>query len=92
MFEIGFGVRMVRAEKIRPCSSDCRAGAIAAGATQTPLLSVERIASPANDTPMELRRGLYLTGHPPLPQRIEALLFAQRRAKSHAIKFWAAAL
>jgi GntR family transcriptional regulator len=29
--------------------------------THTPLLSVERIAFTYNDTPMELRRGLYLT-------------------------------
>ena len=28
----------------------------------TPLLSVERIAYTYNDVPMELRRGLYLTG------------------------------
>ena len=62
LFEIEFGVRMVRAEeKIR---------AVVAQATQarrlnveqgTPLLSVERIAYTYNDVPMELRRGLYRT-------------------------------
>jgi GntR family transcriptional regulator len=29
----------------------------------TPLLSVERIAYTYNDTPMELRRGIYSTKH-----------------------------
>lgn len=62
LFETEFGVRMVRAdEKIRavlPTEDQCELLKIAA---QTPLLSVERIAYTYNDTPMELRQGLYLT-------------------------------
>ncbi|WP_325344148.1 GntR family transcriptional regulator [Xylophilus sp.] len=64
LFELEFGVRMVRAEeKIRAVLADAeqsRLLAIAAG-TPTPLLSVERIAYTYSDTPMELRRGLYRT-------------------------------
>lgn len=62
LFETEFGVRMVRAEeKIRavlPDPEQCSLLQIAGG---TPLLSVERIAYTYNDTPMELRRGLYRT-------------------------------
>lgn len=62
LFETEFGVRMVRAdEKIRavlPNSDQCALLQIPA---KTPLLSVERIAYTYNDTPMELRQGLYLT-------------------------------
>jgi GntR family transcriptional regulator len=62
MFETEFGVRMVRAEeKIRavlPDPTQCDLLQIPPG---TPLLSVERVAFTYNDTPMELRRGLYLT-------------------------------
>ena len=62
LFETEFGVRMVRAEeKIRavlPDPEQCSLLQITGG---TPLLSVERIAYTYNDTPMELRRGLYRT-------------------------------
>lgn len=62
MFETEFGVRMVRAEeKIRatlPDSAQCELLQVAPG---TPLLSVERVAFTYNDTPMELRKGLYIT-------------------------------
>jgi GntR family transcriptional regulator len=62
LFEAEFGVRMVRAdEKIRavlPTADQCELLKVKA---QTPLLSVERIAFTYNDTPMELRQGLYLT-------------------------------
>jgi GntR family transcriptional regulator len=62
LFETEFGVRMVRAdEKIRavlPTPDQCELLKVKA---QTPLLSVERIAFTYNDTPMELRQGLYLT-------------------------------
>ena len=62
LFESEFGVRMVRAdEKIRavlPNTDQCTLLQIPA---KTPLLSVERIAYTYNDTPMELRQGLYLT-------------------------------
>ena len=62
MFELDFGVRMVRAEeKIRavlPDETQAQWLNVSAG---TPLLSVERLAYTYNDVPMELRRGLYRT-------------------------------
>lgn len=62
MFELDFGVRMVRAEeKIRavlPDETQARWLNVPPG---TPLLSVERLAYTYNDVPMELRRGLYRT-------------------------------
>jgi GntR family transcriptional regulator len=62
MFEVEFGVRMVRAEeKIRAVAADAPAAALLKVEQQTPLLSVERTAYTYNDVPMELRRGLYRT-------------------------------
>jgi GntR family transcriptional regulator len=62
MFELEFGVRMVRAEeKIRAVAADAQQAALLQVAAGTPLLSVERIAFTYNDVPMELRRGLYRT-------------------------------
>jgi GntR family transcriptional regulator len=62
MFELEFGVRMVRAEeKIRAVAADAAQGRLLGVAAGTPLLSVERIAYTYNDVPMELRRGLYRT-------------------------------
>ncbi|KAB2903888.1 MAG: GntR family transcriptional regulator [Burkholderiaceae bacterium] len=62
MFEIDFGVRMVRAEeKIRAVLPDTEQATLLDVTTATPLLSVERIAYTYNDVPMELRRGLYRT-------------------------------
>jgi GntR family transcriptional regulator len=62
MFEMEFGVRMVRAEeKIRAVAADAQQGQLLQVAPGTPLLSVERIAYTYNDVPMELRRGLYRT-------------------------------
>ena len=62
LFETEFGVRMVRAdEKIRAVLPDATQQALLQVAPGTPLLSVERVAYTYNDTPMELRRGLYLT-------------------------------
>ena len=63
MFEIEFGVRMVRAEeKIRAVAADeQQAALLESRAAGTPLLSVERVAYTYNDVPMELRRGLYRT-------------------------------
>ena len=62
LFEVEFGVRMVRAEeKIRAVLPDAEQCALLHTSAQTPLLSVERTAFTYNDTPMELRRGLYLT-------------------------------
>ena len=62
MFEVEFGVRMVRAgEKIRAVAADAQQAALLQVETATPLLSVERIAYTYKDVPMELRRGLYRT-------------------------------
>jgi GntR family transcriptional regulator len=62
MFELDFGVRMVRAEeKIRAVLPDADQASMLQVTPQTPLLSVERVAYTYNDVPMELRRGLYLT-------------------------------
>ena len=62
MFELDFGVRMVRAqEKIRAVLPDESQAESLGIPTGTPLLSVERIAYTYNDVPMELRRGLYRT-------------------------------
>ena len=62
LFETEFGVRMVRAEeKIRAVLPDTEQCVLLDTPPQTPLLSVERTAYTYNDTPMELRRGLYLT-------------------------------
>ena len=62
MFEIDFGVRMVRAEeKIRAVLPDEEQAQLLQITPVTPLLSVERVAYTYNDVPMELRRGLYLT-------------------------------
>ena len=62
LFETEFGVRMVRAEeKIRAVLPDAEQADILQLAPGAPLLSVERVAYTYNDTPMELRRGLYRT-------------------------------
>ncbi|MBS0315933.1 MAG: GntR family transcriptional regulator [Proteobacteria bacterium] len=62
LFEVEFGVRMVRAEeRIRAVAADAAQGALLGVTAGTPLLSVERIAHTYNDVPMELRRGLYRT-------------------------------
>lgn len=62
MFELEFGVRMVRAEeKIRAVAADDAQAALLKVPPGMPLLSVERVAYTYNDVPMELRRGLYRT-------------------------------
>ena len=62
MFEVEFGVRMVRAEeKIRAVAADAQQAALLQVEPRSPLLSVERVAYTYNDVPMELRRGLYRT-------------------------------
>jgi GntR family transcriptional regulator len=62
MFEVEFGVRMVRAEeKIRAVSADAAYAALLKVEQHSPLLSVERVSYTYNDVPMELRRGLYRT-------------------------------
>ena len=62
MYELDFGVRMVRAEeKIRAVLADGEQAQLLHTPAGTPLLSVERTAYTYNDVPMELRRGLYRT-------------------------------
>lgn len=62
MFELDFGVRMVRAdEKIRAVLPDAEQATLLGVSLATPLLSVERISYTYNDMPMELRRGTYRT-------------------------------
>jgi GntR family transcriptional regulator len=62
LFELEFGVRMVRAEeKIRAVVAEPQQAQLLAVAAGTPLLSVERLSFTYNDLPMELRRGLYRT-------------------------------
>jgi GntR family transcriptional regulator len=62
LFETEFDVQMVRAEeKIRAVLPTLDQIELLNITTQTPVLSVERIATTYNDVPMELRRGLYLT-------------------------------
>ena len=62
MFEVDFGVRMVRAdEKIRAVLPDTAQAELLNVTPVTPLLSVERVAYTYNDSPMELRRGIYRT-------------------------------
>jgi GntR family transcriptional regulator len=62
LFETEFGVRMVRAEEsIRAINPDAEQASLLNVDAATPLLSVARVAYTYNDTPMELRRGLYRT-------------------------------
>ncbi|MBL0423203.1 GntR family transcriptional regulator [Ramlibacter sp. AW1] len=62
MFELEYGVRMVRAEeKIRAVAADAAQAELLDVSAASPLLSVERLAYTYNDTPMELRRALYRT-------------------------------
>jgi GntR family transcriptional regulator len=62
LFETEFGVRMVRAvEKIRAVMPDAEQSTLLKIDQTVPLLSVERVAFTYNDTPMEMRRGLYVT-------------------------------
>jgi len=62
LFEKEFGLRMVRAqERIRAVNPNALQANLLSVSMQTPLLSVERIAFTYNDSPMELRRGLYRT-------------------------------
>jgi GntR family transcriptional regulator len=62
LFELEFGVRMVRAEeKIRAVNPDPQQAQLLQLPEHMPLLSVERLSYTYNDVPMELRRGLYRT-------------------------------
>ncbi|MCZ2495150.1 UTRA domain-containing protein [Xylophilus sp. Kf1] len=62
MFELEFGVRMVRAdEKLRAVAATSEQAALLDVTAGEPLLSVERLSYTYNDAPMELRRGFYRT-------------------------------
>ncbi|HSH90234.1 MAG TPA: GntR family transcriptional regulator [Ramlibacter sp.] len=62
MFEVEFGVRMVRAEeRIRAVAADPQQALLLKVEQGSPLLMVERVAFTYNDVPMELRRGFYRT-------------------------------
>jgi GntR family transcriptional regulator len=62
MFEVDFGVRMVRAEeKIKAMAAEPHQAGLLQVPTGFPLLCVERVAYTYHDVPMELRRGLYRT-------------------------------
>jgi GntR family transcriptional regulator len=62
LFESQFGIRMVRAvEKLKAVSAAPDVASLLCIQGGLPLLSVERVAYTYNDTPMELRRGLYRT-------------------------------
>ncbi len=62
MFEVEFGVTMIRAEeKIRAQAADARVAQWLAVDAGVPLLSVERLTFTYEDRPVELRRGLYNT-------------------------------
>ncbi len=62
LFELEFGVRMVRAaEKLRAVAADSRQAEALGVPAGFPLLSVERIAYTYSDTPMEFRQCVYRT-------------------------------
>ena len=62
MFEAEFGVNMVRAEeKIRAVNPKAEEAELLQVNTNEPLLSVDRVAYTYNDTPIEVRHGLYRT-------------------------------
>ena len=64
LFEVEFGVRMIRAEeKIRAVAADAAVAHWLAMAVGAPLLGVERLSFTYGDRPVELRRGLYKTEH-----------------------------
>lgn len=63
LFEAEFAVQMIRAEeKIRAVAAGADEAALLGVAVGVPLLSVERLSFTYGDRPVELRRGLYLTG------------------------------
>jgi GntR family transcriptional regulator len=62
LFEVKFGVRMIRAqERVRAVVADRESAALLNVAEGSPLLSVERVSFTYGDRPMEWRRGLYST-------------------------------
>lgn len=64
LFESEFGTHMIHAaEKIRAVPAEQDAATLLAVAVGTPLLSVERVSFTYGNKPVEVRRGLYLTGN-----------------------------
>jgi GntR family transcriptional regulator len=62
MFETEFGVNMIRAtEKIRAINPNKHEASLLQVSVHEPLLKVERVAYTYNDTPIEVRTGLYRT-------------------------------
>ena len=62
LFEREFGVSTVRAtEELRAVLPDAEQAELLQISTATPLLQVQRTSYTYNDTPVELRRGLYRT-------------------------------
>jgi len=62
LFEMAFGVQMIRAEeKIRAVAATPEAAALLLVPAGSPLLSVERRSLTYGERPVELRRGLYRT-------------------------------
>jgi GntR family transcriptional regulator len=62
MFETEFGVNMTRAtEKIRAVNPTSKEATLLQVSIHEPLLRVERVAYTYNDTPIEVRTGLYRT-------------------------------
>ena len=62
LFEMEFGVRMIRAEeRIRAVPADAEQAGILDCPPGAPLLSVERLSFTYGDKPVEWRRGLYRT-------------------------------
>ena len=62
LFEVKFGVRMIRAqERVRAVIADREGAALLNVPDGSPLLSVERVSYTYGDRPMEWRRGLYST-------------------------------
>lgn len=62
LFEVKFGVRMIRAEeRLRAVAADRSSAELLQVSEGSPLLSVERISFTYGDRPVEWRRGLYST-------------------------------
>lgn len=63
LFESEFGTRMIRAqEQIRAIAADEEVAQLLSIGVGHPLLSVERASFTYGDKPVEIRKGLYLTG------------------------------
>ena len=64
LFETEFGTRMIRAaERLKAVAADPDVAAVLEVASGSPLLLVERVSYTYEGQPVEVRRGLYVTGH-----------------------------